>query len=600
MFYICTMKKIVILLVLYMMCFKNYSWSQSNSQNTADIVKQSNELKKSFDSKDEKETAKNYYELGVNYYKAGEYEKSESNFTKALQLFEKENDKKNIARTSRALALSQEKLKKLPQANFNYSNANKYESSSIQKRLNTNDALRTVSNSTAVQESSLKENIEVLKNTDKKEEIAENYEKLADLNYKNKEVAEAKENLNKAYFVNKTENTDKAVEINKKITDIYVKEDKMEEAIEVKKSLIKEDFVQKDTKNKAEQIQELASLYEQNNNSEEAIKLLENSYQIALENGHTLAARNSIVKLDSIYKKQNKSEKSLIIYRGFLLKLAEIIKKDKNLIDTKIISETEEKIELLEKERKLKDALIEEKSNFNTGLIIFILLLTLFLGLILFAFKKLKIKSKKIALQSLRREMNPHFIFNSLNSVNHFISQNDELAANQYLTKFSKLMRGIMENSTDDFISFTTELELLENYLALEKSRFNDLFDYEIKIDNELKNKDINIPSMLIQPFLENAIWHGLRYRDSKGMLSITLELKNKTLVVIIQDNGIGIAKSKELKTKNQLEHKGRGMNNTVERIKLLNELYKNKIHYSIQDSENGVTVNLNFKDICK
>lgn len=587
------MKKIVILLVFFIF---HFGWTQ----NSKDIVNQSNKLKKSLDANDDIETAISYFELGENYYKSGEFEKSESNFTKALQIFEKEKDKKNIARTSRALALSQEKLKKLPQANFNYSNANKYESSSIQKRLNTNDAIRTVSNSPAVQESSLKENIEVLKNTDKKEEIAENYEKLADLNYKNKEVAEAKENLNKAYFVNKTENTDKAVEINKKITDIYVKEDKMEKAIEVKKSLIKEEFVQKDTKNKAEQIQELASLYEQNNNNEEAIKLLENSYQIALENGHTLAARNSIVKLDSIYKKQNKSENSLVIYRGFLLKLAEIIKKDKNLIDTKIISETEEKIELLEKERKLKDALIEEKSNFNTGLILFILLLTLFLGLILFAFKKLKIKSKKIALQSLRREMNPHFIFNSLNSVNHFISQNDELAANQYLTKFSKLMRGIMENSTDDFISFTTELELLENYLALEKSRFNDLFDYEITIDNELKNKDINIPSMLIQPFLENAIWHGLRYRDSKGMLSITLELKNKTLVVIIQDNGIGIAKSKELKTKNQLEHKGRGMNNTVERIKLLNELYKNKIHYSIQDSENGVTVNLNFKDICK
>jgi LytS/YehU family sensor histidine kinase len=143
-------------------------------------------------------------------------------------------------------------------------------------------------------------------------------------------------------------------------------------------------------------------------------------------------------------------------------------------------------------------------------------------------------------------------------------------------------------------------LELLKNYLALEKSRFNDLFDYEIEIDNKLKNNDINIPSMLIQPFIENAIWHGLRYRTNKGMLCLSLQLDTKTLVIKIQDNGIGIAKSKELKTKNQLQHKGRGMNNTLERIKLLNELYQNKINYTIEDSENGVLVTLKFKEICK
>lgn len=217
--------------------------------------------------------------------------------------------------------------------------------------------------------------------------------------------------------------------------------------------------------------------------------------------------------------------------------------------------------------------------------------------MILLALKKLKIKNKKIALQSLRREMNPHFIFNSLNSVNHFIRQNDELAANQYLSKFSKLMRNIMENSKDDYIPLNVELELIENYLALEKSRFQDKFEYEVNIDNSLKNSELKIPSMLIQPFIENSIWHGLRYKESKGKVEILIDYQDNKLIVKIKDNGIGIAKSKEIKTKNQLQHKGRGMNNTLERIKLLNELYQNNIKLTINDSENGVLVELKFKN---
>ena len=117
--------------------------------------------------------------------------------------------------------------------------------------------------------------------------------------------------------------------------------------------------------------------------------------------------------------------------------------------------------------------------------------------------------------------MNPHFIFNSLNSVNQFIATNNELEANQYLTKFSKLMRGVMENSKDDFISFQEELDLLKNYLALEKSRFSDKFDYEIFVDENLLNSNLQIPGMLVQPFLENSIWHGLRYLEHKGFLKL-------------------------------------------------------------------------------
>lgn len=217
-------------------------------------------------------------------------------------------------------------------------------------------------------------------------------------------------------------------------------------------------------------------------------------------------------------------------------------------------------------------------------------------GLVFFIFrtlKKVQIKNKKIALQSLRREMNPHFIFNSLNSVNQFIATNNELEANQYLTKFSKLMRGVMENSTEDFIPFPKELDLLQNYLALEKTRFIDKFDFEISVDENLNQQNLLIPGMLIQPFLENAIWHGLRYRSEKGFLKLNFSKENQLLKITIVDNGIGIKESKKQKTLHQKNREGRGMKNTFERIKLLNDLYKKNIICYVNDSENGVLVEL-------
>jgi len=180
--------------------------------------------------------------------------------------------------------------------------------------------------------------------------------------------------------------------------------------------------------------------------------------------------------------------------------------------------------------------------------------------------------------------MNPHFIFNSLNSVNQFISQNKELEANKYLTSYSKLMRNIMENSNKDFVTLTTEVNQLKKYLDLEHLRFQDQFDYEIIVDELLDTDAVFIPNMIIQPHLENAIWHGLRYLEHKGHLLLQFKIEKNQLVVLIDDDGIGLTRSKELKTVNQKVHKSRGLTNTKERIQLLNELYKHYIRFEINE----------------
>jgi LytS/YehU family sensor histidine kinase len=191
--------------------------------------------------------------------------------------------------------------------------------------------------------------------------------------------------------------------------------------------------------------------------------------------------------------------------------------------------------------------------------------------------------------------MNPHFIFNSLNSVNQFIAQNKEIEANKYLSSYSSLMRNMMENSSKDFIPIQKEIEQLNKYLELEHLRFNDKFDYLVTIDSNIENENSLIPNMLIQPHIENAIWHGLRYKEEKGSLIVNMNLKSSFIEVTIEDNGIGVKRSQEIKTKNQRVHQSIGLTNIAERIKLLNDLYNLNISFTINNltSESGTIVNI-------
>jgi two-component system sensor histidine kinase YesM len=139
-------------------------------------------------------------------------------------------------------------------------------------------------------------------------------------------------------------------------------------------------------------------------------------------------------------------------------------------------------------------------------------------------------------------------------------------------------------------------LEQLKKYLELEHLRFQDKFDFKISIEPELDPERTLIPNMIIQPHLENAIWHGLRYLDEKGLLELQVKLINGKVIIHIDDNGIGLTKSQELKTTNQKVHESRGMSNTKERIGLLNELYKKNISFQILEKpfpERGTIVEI-------
>lgn len=588
--------KIFLLLLLMLSGSTMYSQAVNVAQ---EVQTQSKKLQKAVDTKDESAQADSYYRIGEAFFNDGNFSKSEGYFSKAKTIYEKLKDNPNIEKASRRLAQSQEKQNKISPAISNYSRAAEAEPGPSRTRsVNSNDAARLSSASPEMKAEAIQDNIRISEKENDQADLAMSYSQMADVNIRQKNVRMAEENLNNAYKISKKEAPQQALEINRKLTDFYVENKKFDKAIEAKKKVLKEAFVKGNSRKEVEQIQELADIYIRKNDTEGAIDLFKKSYGIALEKGHTLEAQKSIRKLDSLFDVSGNTGASVRLYRDFLGKLPELVAKDRSLVDNKILEDTEQRIAQLEKEKTLKDELIRKKNIFNYGLIGALIIMIILVVFIFRTLKKVQVRNKKIALQSLRREMNPHFIFNSLNSVNHFISTNNELEANQYLTRFSKLMRGVMENSTEDFIPFRQELDLLQNYLALEKTRFTDKFDYEIDVDEHLNTQSLKVPGMLVQPFLENSIWHGLRYRTTKGFLKLSFKKDKQHLIIRIEDNGIGIEESRKQKTEHQKTREGRGMKNTLERIALLNDLYKQNIECRITDkkTEQGVSVEISYK----
>lgn len=182
--------------------------------------------------------------------------------------------------------------------------------------------------------------------------------------------------------------------------------------------------------------------------------------------------------------------------------------------------------------------------------------------------------------QSLNASMNRHFIFNSLNSIQYFINSSDKRSANKYLSSFAKLMRRNLDSSTTTnfVVTLEEEIERIELYLSLEKMRFSDKFDYQIDVDPDLEIDSIKIPSMLLQPFVENSIIHGVLPSDHKGLIEVHVKNEADYLIFEVVDNGIGIDNSLNLKPDFNGDHKSQGMLITENRVELLRKINGNKL----------------------
>ena len=186
---------------------------------------------------------------------------------------------------------------------------------------------------------------------------------------------------------------------------------------------------------------------------------------------------------------------------------------------------------------------------------------------------------------ALRAQMNPHFIFNCLNSIKLYTLDNEADKASDYLTKFSRLIRLVLENSRSELVSLHNELEALQLYIELEAMRFKQKVQFTIQVSPEIDQQYVCIPPLLLQPYVENAIWHGLMHKPEGGTVSVEVSQPQDNLLHIeITDDGVGRARANELKSKSAGKHKSFGMQVTADRIRMINQLYNIQTQAQVMD----------------
>jgi tetratricopeptide (TPR) repeat protein len=486
-----------------------------------------------------------------------EFENAKRNYEKGLEIAEKKSIKEQIPDLNAKIANIYAKEGNLVEANTAINKTLK-QASELEEEpsLEVQQDVADFYNKTEQYDNEIKLRKEILENVDKnsRSKVKRNRGK------KSEEIKE-EEKVSKDSLTSQ--------KLNYKIGNAYVLKEDYSEAIEYLKKSIKEADIKEDFEVKKHATRKLSEVYYTVGEYIEALK----TYRDFVEVVDTLYLR----KEQEIYQIQRLSNKITENQSRIA-----ILEKDKELSESKLDVAYKDKELTVERNRKQQ-----------------IVIYSLIFGLILMSLlsyyshranQKQKLANNLLALKSMRSQMNPHFIFNALNSVNSFIAVNDERNANRYLSEFSVLMRSVLENSDEDFIPFTKEIELLELYVKLEHNRFQDKFDYTINVDDTIDLDEYKIPPMLLQPYIENAIWHGLRYKKEKGNLSIYITKETDEMIKItIQDNGIGRKKSMEMKTKNQLKQKSKGMSTIKNRIAILNDMYQDKVAVQISDaSENG------------
>jgi LytS/YehU family sensor histidine kinase len=225
-------------------------------------------------------------------------------------------------------------------------------------------------------------------------------------------------------------------------------------------------------------------------------------------------------------------------------------------------------------------------------LLVFLLLIWLFVSLRIRGIRrrqeeKEQLNQRMIELEqkALQAQMNPHFIFNCLNSIQQYIFGQDILAANKYIAGLAKLIRATLQNSTVPFITLGEEIDFLSTYLSLEKLRFKDKMDYFIRVDPGIDLHAVLIPPMLVQPYVENSMRHGLRHKpDGKGYIRVEMKQQDDWLTIIVEDNGIGREQAARYKTAEHIEYQSKGMSLTADRVRMMNATYDKDIKVEVTD----------------
>ncbi len=578
--------------------------AKSNPQKSMQLA--SLALERSINEKDKTTEYFAYVTLGSLYYNIENYPKASDYFTKATSGFNVINNERGRKYSEKYLTLCLEKQKK-------YKEALKMNEVTLKRTSNSSKEEITKSkyDKARIKSKAGKkvEAISELESLSKDDKIAPDtkidiYNELGELYQSNSDSVKA---YNAWYQVLELDNsqeirgtyssTNKAgyIDAANKVSELNLKGNRTAENFAIQNQLLTDGLKTKNLDLIQSANFNIGSTYLQQKNEAKAIPFFSNSAKIAKKTGNQLEEQKSVKALATAYENLGQYNNALKIYKQYM-QISDSFKSitaqgnEANLALNREFIKQEIRIKGLIDSQNEKEVTLQRQKNIVWTLSTILLIFALLTWALVRNINQKKKANMVIELQSLRTQMNPHFIFNSLNSVNNFIAKNDEVSANKYISDFSKLMRSVLKNSDQDFVGLDTEIETLRIYLELEHFRFGDKFDYSLIVEPNVEVENVQIPPMLIQPYIENAIWHGLRYKDELGKLEVRFFLNATKLYCTVYDNGIGRLKSSELKTKHQKSYQSTGLKNTQKRIELLNKLHSTSLEISINDlEENGV-----------
>jgi tetratricopeptide (TPR) repeat protein len=329
----------------------------------------------------------------------------------------------------------------------------------------------------------------------------------------------------------------------------------------------------------------LGTLYFEQKNYIQAMPLAQKSLEYAREIGILDQIYHSEKLMSDIYEAQNQPALSLQHYKNYIIARDSL----NTMESTKKFDRAE-----MDYEYQKREALFQEKNKRQNLLLVFSIVgILLLIGLIFLLINRQQVK-RRLTLQkevaeyeqkALHLQMNPHFVFNCLGSISSFIVQNGTDSALKYLSKFSKLMRLTLEYSKDSLIPIDKEIESLQNYLELEQLRFHDKFDFRIESSDKVEF-NMGLPPLLIQPFVENAILHGLVPKEGNGTIYVDFDVDNGQLVCTISDDGIGITKSAAIKENSMKAHKSMALEITKKRLEIMEATISKSAQIEIKELE--------------
>ncbi len=341
----------------------------------------------------------------------------------------------------------------------------------------------------------------------------------------------------------------------------------------------------------------------------EAGKYFGKALSIAQKIGSMSIIKASNEGLSQVYAQSGDYKKSLEAYKASVVAKDSMYNEEntRKTLQAQMLNDFDKKESLAKIEQAKKDAAqkiqLQRKNVLICGTIAAFVVFII-VGLLLFRQRNLKANQERIELEQkqLRAQMNPHFIFNCLNSIQHFVVANDIKNANKYLSGFALIMRQTLENSKESNITLRKEITYIKNYLSLELMLFEDKFAYEISCSDDIDTDTVEIPTMIIQPFIENAIRHGMAYlKDKKGELSVKFYKENGNLYCKIDDNGIGREQSQKLKIVSEMVYESQGMELTRQRLALVSKSVGSDYDIQITDKKNasnepeGTTITIKF-----